>query len=172
MPQLTFRVTVPAPLERVWQFHEDVATALPALSPPEAKVAIESADLPVRVGSRIAITARGPLGMRVRWVARITAHRPPRTGGAYGAEFADEQESGPFAAWRHDHVFDEIGTGATQITDRVTYRVPLGPLGVLADHLFVRRQVVRMFRHRHAALTRAFAAGLAAAPAAAVHSPA
>ena len=58
------------------------ARALPALSPPEARVEIESADLPVRVGSRIVISARGPLGRRIRWVAKITAHRPPRAAAA------------------------------------------------------------------------------------------
>ena len=172
MPVLSFEITLSAPIERVWQFHEDVATALPLLSPPEARVEVESADLPVRVGSRITITARGPLGRRLRWVAKITAHRPPGAGGAYGAEFADEQESGPFAAWLHEHVFEEDGPEATRLTDRVTYRVPLGPLGVVADHLFVRRQIVQMFRHRHQALSQVFGRQLAPAAAPPVHSPA
>jgi ligand-binding SRPBCC domain-containing protein len=172
MPVLSFQVTLPAPLSRVWAWHEDVRAALPALSPPASQVAIESADLPVHVGSRIVITARGPLGRRIRWVAKITAHRPPRAGGAYGAEFADEQESGPFAEWRHEHVFDEVGTDATRLVDRVTYRLPLGPLGVVADHLFVRRQVVAMFRHRHQVLARTFAGQFTPPPAPAVHSAA
>ena len=172
MPVLTFEITLPAPIDRVWQFHEDVPAALPALSPPESGVKVESADLPARVGSRIVITARGPLGLRIRWVAKITAHRPPRAGGAYGAEFADEQESGPFAAWLHQHVFEEVGPCATRVTDRVTYRVPLGPLGVVADHLFVRRRLVAMFRHRHRALARVFGQGLAPAAAPPVQSPA
>ena len=169
MPQLTFQTTVGAPLQRVWAFHEDVRSALPALSPPEARVRIESADLPVRVGSRIVIRVRGPLGIPIRWVAKIVEHRPPFVDGdADAAAFVDEQESGPFASWRHEHLFEAVGADATRLTDRVTYRVHFGPLGALGDRLFVRRQVVEMFRHRHEVLARLFAPG----PAAAVHSPA
>lgn len=159
MPILTFEITLPAALADVWSFHEDVARALPALSPPEAAVRIESADVPVGVGSRVTITARGPLGRRLRWVAKIVEHRPPGTGdGPDRAAFVDEQESGPFARWRHEHLFEQLAAGATRLTDRVTYRVPLGPLGVIADRLFVRRQIVAMFRHRHAVMTHTFPA--------------
>jgi hypothetical protein len=169
MQQLTFQTTVAASLQRVWAFHEDVKSALPALSPPDAGVRIESADLPVRPGSRIVIRVRGPLGVPIRWVAKIVEHRPPvGAGDADAAAFVDEQESGPFAAWRHEHVFEATGPDATRLTDRVTYRVRFGPLGVLTDRLFVRRQVVEMFRHRHAVLAGLFAPG----PAAGVHSPA
>ena len=153
MGALEFAIILPAALERVWAFHEDVITALPALSPPEARVAIESADLPLRAGSGIVIRARGPLGFPVRWVARLVVHRPPD-----GAEasFVDEQESGPFASWRHEHLFERVGPESTRVTDRVTYRVPLGPLGAVADRLLVRRRVVALFRHRHAVLAVQF----------------
>ena len=172
MAVLTFDITLPAPLSRVWDFHEDVSRALPALSPPGSRVEIVSADVPVRARSRIIISARGPLGVRLRWVAKITEHRPPHRADGLRAEFVDEQESGPFAAWRHEHLFEEVAPNTTRLTDRVTYRAPLGPLGVLADHLFVRRQIVQMFRHRHEVLSHTFAAELTRPPAAAVHSPA
>lgn len=157
MPVLTFEITLAAPLADVWAFHEDVAAALPALSPPAAAVKIESADLPVAVGSRIVITARGPLGVRLRWVARIVEHTPPDpAANAVRAAFVDEQESGPFAQWRHEHRFEQLAPGTSLLTDRVTYRVPLGPLGVIADRLFVRRQITDMFRHRHGVMERTF----------------
>ena len=155
MPTLTFETIVQASLDDVWAFHEDVRRALPALSPPEARVRIESADLPVQAGSRIVIIAAGPLGRRIRWVARIVEHRPPHPV-VFGEEarFVDEQESGPFAAWRHEHDFDRVDANTTRITDRIAYRVPLGPLGWLADVLFVRRQIRAMFRHREAVMAR------------------
>ena len=169
MPTLSFELTVPVPLERVWAFHENVASALPALSPPEARVRVESADVPVRAGSRIVIIARGPLGVRLRWVARIVEHRPPRhdpSGATAG--FVDEQESGPFKSWRHEHTFTALGADSTRLTDRISYTVRFGPFGRLADVLFVRRQVEAMFRHRHAVLPRL----LAPVPAGAVESAA
>ena len=171
MPTLLFETTVPAPLGRVWAFHDDVAAALPALSPPTARVKIESADVPVCAGSRIVITARGPLGIRFRWVARIVEHRPPPlspAGAGSTAGFVDEQESGPFKSWRHEHTFAAVDESTTRLTDRVTYAVRFGPLGRLADRLFVRRQVEAMFRHRHGVLPRL----LASWPGAAVKSSA
>ena len=162
MPTLTFETIVPAPLDRVWAFHDDVRAALPALSPPRARVRIESADVPVRAGSRIVIIARGPLGVRLRWVARIVQSRPPPPGTVVpraAAGFVDEQEAGPFRAWRHEHEFVAVDAHSTRLTDRVTYAVRFGVLGRVADTLFVRRQVEEMFRHRHDVLPRLLAAG-------------
>ncbi len=156
MPTLVFETTVPAPLGCVWDFYDGVATALPTLSPSKTQVQVRSADLPIRTGSRIAIDARGPLGMRIRWVAFIAEHRPP-DGSATSARFVDEQESGPFAFWRHEHDFEAInGAAATRVIDRVIYRVPLGPIGWIADWAVVRPALVSMFRHRHAVMHRLF----------------
>jgi ligand-binding SRPBCC domain-containing protein len=160
VPTLVFEQTVAAPLSRVWELHEDVARVLPALSPPAARVrvSIDPAYLPVRAGSRLVITARGPLGFPVRWVAKIVEHRPPRPedpGAAAG--FVDEQESGPFKSWRHEHEFTPVDANTTRLTDRVTYEVRFGPLGRLADRLFVRRQIDAMFRHRREVFPRLLA---------------
>lgn len=163
MPTVTFETTVSAPLERVWALHEDVSKALPALSPPSACVRVKAADVPVRAGSRIVISARGPLGPPLRWVARIVEHRPPGPDAPRAeAGFVDEQESGPFKSWRHEHTFASVDDGSTRLTDRVTYEVRFGPLGRIADTLFVRRQVERMFRHRHEVLPRLLASGVGA----------
>ena len=148
MPTLTFETVVAASLAKVWASHEDILGAIPALSPPANGVKVESADLPPRAGTRVVLTARGPLGRRIRWVAVYVEHRPPGPAGE-SAAFVDEQESGPFAAWRHEHLFTRIDESSTRLTDRITYRVPLGPVGWIADQLFVRRQLRAMFRHRH-----------------------
>ncbi len=157
MPTLEFQITIATPLDVVWAFHDDVGN-LPVLSPPEAQVQLESADVPVRVGSRIVINAQGPVG-RIRWVARIVEHKPPRVV-VFGEEarFVDEQESGPFKSFRHEHDFERVGERATRLFDRVTYRVGWGPLGWVADLLVVRRQLRAMFRHRHAVLRQTFGA--------------
>ena len=129
--------------------------ALPALTPPDVEARIESVDMPVQVGSRIVLNIKPP-GMRgraVRWVAQIIEHRPPHAV-VFGEEarFVDVQESGPFAAWRHEHDFERIDEKTTRIIDRVTYRAPFGPAGWVADWLFVRRTISAMFRYRQRAL--------------------
>lgn len=155
MPTLLFETTIAAPLAKVWAFHEDVKMSLPALSPPGDDVRIESADLPLAVGSRITILARGPLGP-VRWVARIVEWVPPHAV-VFGEEarFADEQESGPFKRWRHSHEFEAIDAKTTRLVDRINYQAPLGPLGWVADKLLIRWKLRAMFKHRHGAVRKA-----------------
>lgn len=152
MPTLEFETTVDASLEKVWAFHEDVQRSLPALSPPGDNVSIESEDLPLRAGSEIVILAKGPLG-RIRWVAKIVEHKPPHAV-VFGEEarFVDEQVSGPFKRWRHEHDFEATGAKTTRVFDRVTYTVPYGPIGWIADVLLIRRKLKSMFHHRHTAL--------------------
>ena len=147
MPTLEFETTVKAPLEKVWAFFQDVNGSLPAISPPREQVTIESADLPLRHGSRIMLNVRGPLG-KVRWVARVVEHRPPHAV-VFGEEarFVDEQESGPFKSWRHEHDFERIDDKTTRVTDRVTYRAPFGPIGWLANWM-IRPKIRSMFRYR------------------------
>ena len=60
-----------------------------------------------------------------------------------------QSERSPFRAWRHEHLFQPLGPGRTLMTDRVTYRLPLGLLGVLADRLVVGRQLAHAFAERH-----------------------
>jgi ligand-binding SRPBCC domain-containing protein len=150
MPTRIYESVIPAPLQAVWDLYQDVHRALPALSPPGARVRIESADLPPVVGARIVITVRGPLGRPIRWVARIVEHRPPHAV-VFGAEarWVDEQEEGPFAAWRHEHEFEAIDDKTTRLLDRITYRPPGGPAGWLLDALLIRWKLWSMFRHRH-----------------------
>ncbi len=52
---------------------------------------------------------------------------------------------GPFARWRHEHLFEEEA-----LVDRVDYEVPLVFLGGrLVDLAVVRPDLRRMFRFRH-----------------------
>ena len=93
-------------------------------------------------GAVVAIEA-APFGVPIRWVSRIEEWNPP-----FG--FVDVQVKGPFARWRHEHVFEE---GA--LVDRVDYEVPLAWAGGrLADLALVRPDLVRMFRFRHEATSQ------------------
>jgi ligand-binding SRPBCC domain-containing protein len=79
-------------------------------------------------------------GLPVHWRTRIEVVEPPN-------RFVDVQEKGPYALWRHSHNFKAIG-GATEMSDRVEYAMPLGPLGDLAYHLFVARSLAQIFDYR------------------------
>ena len=84
-----------------------------------------------------------PIPFVQRWRVRIAEVDPPRA-------IVDVALAGPFRAWRHEHLFTVAGDGRTLLTDRVTYTLPFGGLGRLADRLVVRRMLTRAFRERHA----------------------
>jgi ligand-binding SRPBCC domain-containing protein len=80
-------------------------------------------------------------GVPVHWRTRIEVVEPP-------TKFVDVQEKGPYALWRHSHIFKDIGGGATEVRDRVEYAMPLGPLGEIAYHLFVAGSLAQIFEYR------------------------
>jgi ligand-binding SRPBCC domain-containing protein len=80
-------------------------------------------------------------GVPVHWRTRIEVVEAPN-------RFVDVQEKGPYASWRHSHTFTDIGGGRTEMKDRVEYAMPLGPLGEIAYHLFVRRSLTEIFEFR------------------------
>jgi ligand-binding SRPBCC domain-containing protein len=80
------------------------------------------------------------LGVPLRGRAFVREYDPP-------VRFVDVQVRGPWARWEHRHLFLEEGAG-TWIEDRVTYRLPLGPLGRLAHRLVVERQLDAIWRYR------------------------
>jgi len=80
------------------------------------------------------------LGVPVRWRAFIREWDPPY-------RFVDVQVRGPYARWEHRHRFLEE-RGGTWVEDRVTYRLPLGPLGRAGHALLVRRQIAALWRYR------------------------
>lgn len=81
----------------------------------------------------------------IGWRTEITTWQPPH-------RFVDEQIKGPYRLWRHEHVFAE-GDGSTTMTDRVDYAVPGG---LLAQRLFVGRDVDRIFAYRRRVLAQLF----------------
>jgi len=146
-----YQISLDAPIAAVWKFHESAREALPLLAPPGSDPHLELVDEPQRVGARVVIVAKGPLGKKMRWAARYETFEPPHicSDGKTRARFVDIQDSGPFKYWRHEHLMESVTETTATLTDTIEYIVPLGFLGNLANTLFVRRQLDQMFAHRH-----------------------
>jgi ligand-binding SRPBCC domain-containing protein len=72
-------------------------------------------------------------GLRLRLTARIVElERPVR--------FVDEQVAGAFRFLRHVHEFKSCD-GRTEMTDTLDWAAPFGPLGRIADRLFLQRHM-------------------------------
>ncbi len=134
-------VEIAAPVEDVFAFHLDTRNAA-AISPRGTRITRVTGRFPVEPGALVTMRMRQlafPVG--VDWRVRIAAVEPPR-------RIVDVAERSPFREWRHEHLFQPLGPGRTLMTDRVAYRLPLGPLGRLAAPL-VRRQLTHAFAERH-----------------------
>lgn len=89
-------------------------------------------------------------GLRLSWTTEIKEVDAPHF-------FADEQNRGPYARFRHEHTFLPRA-GGTLTRDRVIYRPPGGPLAGLPN-LLVRRDLTRLFKNRHRVLAQLYAGG-------------
>ena len=69
-------------------------------------------------------------GISQRLTSKITAFERP-------SHFRDEMVQGAFSGFEHDHFFDAAGDG-TFMREVFDYRAPLGPLGSLADRIFLK----------------------------------
>lgn len=65
--------------------------------------------------------------------------------------FRDRMLRGLFDRWEHFHGFEAISATRTRATDQITWELPLGALGAMADGM-VQHRLERMFAYRHATL--------------------
>jgi hypothetical protein len=131
------------PVARAFEFYGE-ARNLESITPPWLGFEVLTPAVTMRPGARIEYRLKLH-GIPIGWRTRIEAWEPPH-------RFVDVQVSGPYALWHHTHEFEPDGDDAVVIRDRVRYALPLGPLGELADRLFVRRDVERIFDHRREAV--------------------
>ncbi len=143
--QLRRTQLVGRPVPEVFSFFSD-ASNLEALTPPFLRFRILTPmPMELRAGSQLDYRL-SLFGVPVRWRTRITDWQS-------GTRFVDEQESGPYALWRHTHEFEARGS-STLMLDVVDYSEPLGPVGTVAHILFVRRTLDRIFDFRRDAILR------------------
>ncbi len=135
---LESRVWIGRPRPEVFAFFADPAS-LTRITPPSFRLTILNAPPLLAAGAVIDLRMTW-LGVPLSWRAYIREYDPP-------FRFVDVQVRGPYARWEHRHRFlDE--DGETMVEDRVTYRLPLGPLGRLAHRVVVGRQLRALWDYR------------------------
>ncbi len=136
-----FELVVSANPERVWEFHSS-AEALNVLTPPDRQMRLVSTDLTVRDGAIHEFRVKIGLFWST-WIAELSDVRPP-------AGFRDTARKAPFKNWTHHHQFLEHPNG-TLIRDTVSYELPFGIVGRIADRLFISQDIDRLFAFRQQA---------------------
>jgi ligand-binding SRPBCC domain-containing protein len=168
--RLQFADWVPFSVPQVFAFFSNPEN-LPRLMPPETQTRIERMQLvqpapsPDRnttsvrhaagVGSIITTSFRPFrfLPLRREWIAAITDFE-------WNHHFADVQQKGPLQRWHHRHEFLEEARqdmNGTLVRDLIEYEVGFGPLGALANSLFIERQMRQTFAERQKILPQLLA---------------
>lgn len=137
--QFIYSSFIPAPLEKVWALYAD-ANTINQISPFFARVNFERLDLPLRAGAEIIFIGKFP--PRVRWHARLETF-------VENSHFVDVQLQGPFAFWRHEHIFKSSGAHTAMI-DRVTFSHHGGTLRKALLTAATKLLLRTYFAYRHA----------------------
>lgn len=148
MHQLKSVQKLPITLDEAWDFFSSPKN-LKEMTPKELNL-VPKSELPDRMypGQFIEYKVKPVLGIPMTWVTEITQVREREF-------FVDEQRVGPYKIWHHQHHFKEI-EGGVEMTDIIDYLLPLGPIGVLTEWLFVGKQIKGIFEFRHKRLVELY----------------
>ena len=146
MPTIRVSTDIGAPPQRCFDLARSVdAHVESATATRERAVAGVTTGL-LGAGDEVTWRARH-LGVNQLFVSRITAFDPPH-------RFQDSMVRGAFAHFVHEHVFVVGPGGGTQMVDVVDYAAPWGPLGRLAERLFLTAYLTRFLQRRAQVLKR------------------
>ncbi len=141
--------TLPITIDKAWSFFSDPKN-LAKITPDSMNFEILTKDLPPSIYSGLLVqyTVTPLLGLKMKWLTEIKHVNKP-------FYFIDEQKSGPYTLWYHEHSFSENGS-QTIMTDKVSYALPFSILGNISHSIFVRKKIESIFDHREKVIADLF----------------
>ncbi len=143
------RQVVDADVQTCWKFFSDPHN-LAKITPSALDFRVMS-ELPNKIheGMMIEYRVRPLLGIPMTWLTEISHVRAPHY-------FVDEQLVGPYALWHHEHEFNEMEDGRTEMIDRVHYVLPFSPFSEVMHPLIVSPQLKLIFEYRTQVVEKMF----------------
>lgn len=140
--RLTFHQKIPISVAEAWDFFSSPLN-LAKITPEEMAFTVTSViDSTQKMYPGMIITYKvSPItGIKLDWMTEITQVKE-------GKYFIDEQRFGPYKFWHHQHHFSAI-EGGTEMNDILTYGLPMGILGRMANHIYVADKLQEIFKFR------------------------
>ena len=140
---------IPSTIDKVWDFISSPRN-LSKITPPHMAFEITNEPISDKMyeGMIIMYKVSPILGIKMKWVTEITHVRDKHY-------FVDEQRVGPYSIWHHQHIISEIDNGVL-MNDIITYSPPFGPIGSIANDLFIKKQLEEIFDYRFVAVEKEF----------------
>lgn len=147
--QLKTSQKLPLSIDKAWDFFSNPAN-LSKITPTWLNFQITSA-LPDKMYAGLIITyfVRPMLNIPQTWVTEITHVNEPNY-------FVDEQRFGPYKMWHHEHIFKQIDDNNILMEDIVSYAVPFGFIGRIANKLIISKKINEIFNYRREVLEKMF----------------
>ena len=141
MPTIHLTTFIAAPAERVFDLARSIDLHRKSMAHTnEQPVAGVTSGL-IGMAQRVTWRAKH-LGVWQTLTSEITAMDPP-------AYFQDTMVQGAFRFMKHDHFFQSLSSGQTEMKDVFCFAVPLPVLGRLAEIVFLRRYMRALLRERN-----------------------
>ncbi len=140
MPVITLTTEIAASIDTVFDLSRSIDLHIESTSQTNEKAVAGRTSGLIGLGETVTLEATHFL-IRQRLTVRIEQFDRPN-------HFRDSMVAGAFARFDHDHHFESCGNG-TIMTDVFDFTSPLGPLGRVANWLFVTRHLRRLLATRN-----------------------
>ncbi|GAA4841946.1 hypothetical protein GCM10023310_19840 [Paenibacillus vulneris] len=140
MPVIEMSLFIQAPIQRCFDLSRSIDIHMESTSRTQERAIAGRTSGLIELNETVTWEAVH-LGVRQRLSVRITEMEAPH-------RFVDEMVSGAFQRFTHVHEFIPHENGIL-MKDRFDYTSPLGPLGRLADRLFLKSYMTRFLRERN-----------------------
>lgn len=145
MTRIELATEIAAPIELVFDLARDLDLHQKSTSQTKERIVAGRSTGLAELGDEITFEATH-FGVRQRLSSKIIElSRPHR--------FVDQMTKGAFKSLHHIHEFKSTNYG-TEMTDILTFEAPLGPLGILAEKLFLASYMKRFLIARNEFLKR------------------
>ena len=136
-------------ISEAWEFFSDPKN-LKIITPGFMRFDITSISKDTRMypGMIITYIVCPIMNIPFNWVTEITHINQPYF-------FVDNQKSGPFKFWHHQHFFKQLQAGI-EMTDIVNYAAPFNPISKPIENTIIKKKVEMIFDFRYKKLEEMF----------------
>ena len=140
MVEIKVETVIAAPIEKVFDLARSLKTHTQTTGKTNERIISPTDKDLLELGDEVTFEAKH-LGVRQRLTSKIVQFDRPNS-------FSDQMVKGAFRSLRHYHQFEQLPDGQTKMTDTLTFESPLGPIGKIFDHLFLRAYMTRFIQSK------------------------
>jgi len=141
VPRIVLTNRIPASPQQCFELSLSVDAHTASMSHSEERAVGGVTSGLLRLGDTVSWHAKH-FGLPFTMTVRISEFDAPQ-------RFVDEQVSGPFRSWWHEHLFEPVAGGGTLMTDTVEFEAPAGAVGRVVSRFVLTGYLTRLLAGRN-----------------------